>query len=106
MFIGAFAALGLVMAVIYLARATPLYTATTQVLLEVADQAPMNNSQTNFRFMDRSFIENQLAILTSDSLLRRVVIKERLAVPPPSATDAQSAQDGLHRRKPSPFRMA
>ena len=41
MFIGAFVALALVVALIYLARATPLYTASTQVLLELQrEKAP------------------------------------------------------------------
>src|SRR5690348_9033558 len=80
MFIGAVTMLALIMAVIYLLRATPLYTASTQVLLEAAEKAPTDTGGADYyRFNDRSYIENQLAILTSESLLRRVVIKERLA---------------------------
>src|SRR5262245_18517766 len=80
--------------VIHLVRATPLYTATTEVLLQ-AEKSPAlaeSGSSDYYRF-DFSFIENQLAILKSDSLLRRVVIKERLAVPPPDAKPQGIAED-------------
>jgi capsular exopolysaccharide synthesis family protein len=91
MFIGAVVALTLLMGVIYLVRAIPRYTATTQVLLERAEKAPTDTGQGDFfSFNDRSFIENQLAILASDPLLRRVVIKERLAEPPPNAKEPES----------------
>jgi exopolysaccharide transport family protein len=84
-FIASFAALGLLYAMIYLARATPLYTATNQVLLEAPAKAPTDTGPDDYnRFSDHSFIENQLAIIRSDPLLRRVVLKERLAVPPPT----------------------
>src|SRR5262245_6095137 len=79
LFISAFVALALLLAVIYLVRATPRYTATTQVLLESAERAPTETGGADFyRFSDRLYVENQLAILASDSLLRRVVTKERL----------------------------
>jgi uncharacterized protein involved in exopolysaccharide biosynthesis len=42
------------------------------------------------RFDDDSYLENQLAILGSDSMLRRVVLKEQLADPAPNA-DAKEA---------------
>jgi succinoglycan biosynthesis transport protein ExoP len=91
MFIASVTAFVFLMAVIYLVRATPLYTATTQVLLEHAEKAPTDTGSSDFyRLNDFSFIENQLAILRSDSLLRRVVIKERLAVPPPIVKEPQS----------------
>lgn len=81
MFMVAMVAFALLVAMIYLVRATPLYTSTTRVLLEF-ERAPTESGSPDYnRFDSRSFIENQLAILTSDSLLRRVVIKERLAGP-------------------------
>src|SRR5262245_2686017 len=91
-FIGAVACLALLIAVIYLVRAHPLYTATTQVLLEPQrEKAPgLDANSFDLRYDDISFVGNQLAILKSDSLLRRVAIKERLAVAPPK--DAQSGQ--------------
>ena len=77
--------------VIYLVRATPLYTASTQVLLEQREHAPGLNALVNDARIDDSelYLENQLAILRSDSLLRRVVIKEGLA--PPSTNESGAA---------------
>src|SRR5262245_21785446 len=92
MFIASITALVFLVAVIYLARATPLYTATTQVLLERAEKAPTDTSIAAdfYSFISRTFIENQLAIIKSDPLLQRVVIKERLAVSPAAAQESQS----------------
>jgi polysaccharide biosynthesis transport protein len=85
MFIGSVTALAFVIGVVHLARVTPLYTATTQVLLEPPAKVPTDTGSADYyRFSDFSFIENQLAIIRSDPLLRRVVIKERLAVLPPT----------------------
>jgi polysaccharide biosynthesis transport protein len=91
MFIASVTALGLLYGVINLVRATPLYTAATQVLLEPPQKAPSLESLADSRFDDVSFIENQLAIIRSDPLLRRVVVKERLAAPPPLPKEPQSA---------------
>jgi polysaccharide biosynthesis transport protein len=92
MFIAATVALALVMALIYLARATPLYTATTQVLLEQGQRAPgLEAVAGEGRYDQYSYVENQLAILRSDSLLRRVVNKERLAAT--QGTDDPKAAD-------------
>ncbi len=85
MFVGAVVCLSMLAGVIYLIRATPLYSATAQILLEAAEKAPTDTGGGDYyRFNDRSYIENQLVILTSDSLLRRVVVKERLAAPAPN----------------------
>jgi polysaccharide biosynthesis transport protein len=111
MFIGAVAALALVVGVVYLARATPLYTASTQVLLELQREKNPSDTSSNsdLNNYDAPVIENQLAILRSDFLLRRVVLKERLAVPPPQGTsqgnseedtkriEAKLIQDGINR---------
>jgi polysaccharide biosynthesis transport protein len=91
MFIGSVTTLVLIIAIVQLARTTPLYTATTQVLLEPPVRAPTDSGSTDYsRLDDLSFIANQLAIIRSDPLLRRVVVKERLATPPPTATEPQS----------------
>jgi capsular exopolysaccharide synthesis family protein len=97
MFIGAFAALALVVGVIQLVRATPAYTAATQVLLEY-EKAPGDTSDRYY--YDDNAIENQLAILKSDSLLRNVVIKEQLAAQPPGTLqggkeDVKKVEDQL-----------
>jgi polysaccharide biosynthesis transport protein len=90
MFIAAVTAVAFLIGVVDLVRAVPLYTASTQVLLERHEKAPgLDASVGDSRFDDDSYLENQLAILRSDSLLRRVVLKERLADPPP-VKEAQS----------------
>src|SRR5947209_1064649 len=72
-FITSVTGFALLIAVINLARTTPLYTATAQVLLERPAKAPLDSSSTEYySFNDFAFIENQLAILISEPLLRRV----------------------------------
>src|SRR5215471_18514229 len=95
MFLASLTALAFVIGLVYLARTTPLYTATAQVLLERPARAPMDTGLTDpYGFGDSSFFENQLAIIRSDPLLRRVVIKERLAETRPSAKEPQSTDAG------------
>src|SRR5262249_7355153 len=96
MFIGSVTALAFIIAVVHLARVTPLYTATAQVLLERPEKAPTDTSPRDYYgFNDFSFIDNQLAIIRSDPLLRTVLVKERLAEPrltnePQSTTSKES----------------
>src|SRR6266849_9485009 len=92
-FISAVTALALVIAVVNLARTTPLYTSTAQVLLDPRrEKVPGQDATlTEFQFYDASAMETQFAIIRSDSLLRRVVIKEQL-VPPPPAREQSSPQ--------------
>jgi polysaccharide biosynthesis transport protein len=91
MFIASLTAFAFLIGVIYLARATPLYTASTQVLLEQGERPPGLDGVVNEGGVNSySYVENQLAILQSDSLLRRVVVKERLAVSPPAAKEPQN----------------
>src|SRR6516225_5940510 len=91
LFIASVTAVALVIGVVNLVRAVPLYTASTQVLLERHERAPgLDAGASDSRFDDGSYLENQLAILGSDSLLRRVVLKERLSDPPPIANESQS----------------
>src|SRR5262249_43728266 len=93
MFIVSVTACVFLTSVFHLVRATPLYTATTQVLLQAEKSpAPTESGSSNYQ-IDFSFIENQLAILKSDSLLQRVVIKERLAAPLLGANESQSADE-------------
>ena len=73
-------ALSFLVAVVHLVSAKPRYTATTQVLLEQRERVPAGDVVLNEGRVDTfGYVDNQLAILQSDSLLRRVVIKERLA---------------------------
>src|SRR5262249_40881554 len=94
---------------------TPIYTATAQILLNPQSERGADPYAALFALYDSSNLENQLTIITSDSLLRRVVIKERLAPPPPAAantpqntsqnppdenatsTDARQVQDAVNR---------
>src|SRR5215510_11975216 len=93
MFIASVTALVFVIAVVYLARTTPLYTATAQVLLERPARVPTDTSSSDYSgYGDYSIIENQLAIIRSDPLLRRVVVKERLAEPRPAAKEPQDTE--------------
>jgi capsular exopolysaccharide synthesis family protein len=93
MFIGAVVVLALLMAMLYLIRAIPRYTAATQVLLVQQEKAPgLDSAGSDGGFDPFSFMENQLAILRSDALLRRVVIKERL-VPEQSQVTAGGKSD-------------
>ena len=99
--IGAIAALALVVGFIYLARATPLYTASTQVLLELQREKAPGDTSPDSNILDYvSAIENQLAILKSDSLLRRVAIKHLVALSSPtkdSPQEEQLVQEGISR---------
>jgi polysaccharide biosynthesis transport protein len=90
MFIASVTAFAFLLAVIYLVGAIPLYTATTQVLLQPRENAPSLNAVVDDALSrDYSYVDNQLAILRSDSLLRRVVIKEKLA--PPTTKESQAS---------------
>jgi capsular exopolysaccharide synthesis family protein len=100
MFISAVTGVAFIVGVINLMRATPLYTADTQVLLEIKrEKAPGDTSYDPV--YDDAAIENQLAVLRSDSLLKRVVLKERLAeAPPPKPQDAsQLTEEDAKKRE-------
>src|SRR5262249_32268640 len=92
-FIASVTAFALLVGVVYLVWATPLYTATTQVLLVQNEKAPALDAVGNERGMSFDYYaENQLAVLRSDSLLRRVTIKE-LVPPSKSRATVQSTED-------------
>jgi polysaccharide biosynthesis transport protein len=93
MFIAAVVVLALLVGLIYLARATPLYTATAEVLLDPRREksAGADSILTDLQY-DFSAMESQLTIIRSDPLLQRVAIKERLVSPPTTAKE-QGATD-------------
>jgi polysaccharide biosynthesis transport protein len=94
MFIVSVTALILLIGAIYLMRATPLYTASTQVLLEHHERAPgLDAAGNDFRVDDPSYVDDQLAILQSDSLLRRVAIKELAPIPKETEGLSQNKDD-------------
>jgi succinoglycan biosynthesis transport protein ExoP len=73
-----------------LARATPLYTATAQVLLDTRKEKAIgeDNILTDLA-LNNSSVESQIAIMKSDALLRRVVEREHFVSAPPSARPAE-----------------
>ena len=92
-FIGSVTALAFLVGVIDLLRATPLYTASTEVLLEPREKPPgLDAVAGNGSINMYSYVDDQLAILRSDSLLRRVAIKEGFV--PPSTKERQTATQG------------
>jgi uncharacterized protein involved in exopolysaccharide biosynthesis/Mrp family chromosome partitioning ATPase len=69
--------------ILFLALTTPLYTATTQVLIDPRDRRVLQTEVTPTAFgNDAALVESQVRIITSDAVLRRVVISERLADDP------------------------
>ena len=98
MFIGAIVALSLLVAIVYLARATPVYTATAQILLDPQQEKGTagGGDLVPSQIYNYATMESQLSIINSDPLLRRVVVKEQLAAPPqtdtPQSEDEKSAQ--------------
>ena len=98
MFIGAIVALSLLVAIVYLARATPMYTATAQILLDPQQEKGTagGGDLVPSQIYNYATMESQLSIINSDPLLRRVVIKEQLAASPqtdtPQSEDEKSAQ--------------
>lgn len=82
-FIGGVTALILLMGAIYIARQTPLYTASTQLLLDPRkEKAAGQDTILSDAILDLPAIESQMAIIRSSSLLRRVVEKEHLVNDP------------------------
>ena len=69
----------LVIGIISLLRQTPLYTATSQVLLDPQrEKAPGTEAILSDAGLDFAVVESQMAIIRSSVFLRRVVDKERL----------------------------
>ncbi len=97
LFIACVAGLALLAGLIWLARAVPLYTSTAQVMLDpMTERAPVqSSSQPNVMFFDPAMMENQISLIRSDGLLRRVVEKNRLHVAPPSAASPASMWAGM-----------
>src|SRR5262249_42924501 len=89
-FITSVTVFALLVGIIYLLRATPLYTSTTQVLLEQTQKAPGLDTMATDGRDSFSYLDNQLAILRSDPLLRRVAIKE---LAPVQTRDSQVAAE-------------
>lgn len=95
-FIASITALVLVIGITMLMRVTPLYTATTQILLEQQrEKAPGAEAILATANPDAAMLEDEMAILRSTVFLRRVVEREHLVADskPPSNGDSQSSVD-------------
>ncbi len=98
-FVAASGSVALLIGLLWLASAVPLFTSTAQVMLDpMTERAPVQSpSQTNVFFLDPAMIENQISLIRSDGLLRRVVEKQKLhaAVAAPSEPPPPSAFERL-----------
>ncbi|MBP0581188.1 polysaccharide biosynthesis tyrosine autokinase [Labrys sp. LIt4] len=78
-FILAWTILAALLGAIYIARQTPLYTATTQLLLDPRkEKAAGPDSIYTDTALDLSVVESEIAVMRSTVLLKRVVLKEAL----------------------------
>ncbi|ARN79961.1 polysaccharide biosynthesis tyrosine autokinase [Methylocystis bryophila] len=81
--IGGMVALFVFLAALYLARVTPLYTATAQLLLDQRkERAAGADVFMSDAMLDQQMVENQMMIIRSTTLLRRVVDKLQLTRDP------------------------
>jgi len=86
-FIFAVTVLALVVGAVFLLQVTPLYTATTQILIDLQAQRPPGGGAPVADINpDVATLENQMAIIGSTAFLRRVVEKENLAPEPALAS--------------------
>lgn len=79
------AAIPIVLALIYCAFATPLYTASTQILIDPRDRRILNNEVTPEGLAPDggvAVVESQSLVITSDTVLRRAIVRERLDLDP------------------------
>src|SRR2546430_3125774 len=79
------AAIPVVLALAYSFLTTPLYTASTQILIDPRDRRIINN-EVNPEALAAdggvAVVESQLLVITSDMVLRRVITREHLDVDP------------------------
>ena len=72
-------AIAIILGALNLSRQTPLYTASAQMLLEPNKTKPVSQDAVqNDMPLDLATLESQIAVIKSTSLLRRVVLKEKL----------------------------
>ena len=71
-------ALALVVAQAWLAMQTPLYSASTQIIFDPTNEKLASGDGSSVMTLDSLTLDNQIAIVKSTALLRRVVEKERL----------------------------
>ena len=88
LFIAVVTAVVLAIGTVYLLRQTPLYTATTQVLLDSQKTRIPGSENSGYDYSyyyDLAMVENQMAVIRSTVLLRRVVERAHLAAKPADA---------------------
>ena len=89
--IGGVVALFVFLCALYLARATPVYTATAQLLLDPRkERAAGQDVFMTDSMLDQMVVENQMMIIKSTALLRRVVEKMQLNRDPEFGGDASA----------------
>src|ERR1700736_1026841 len=79
------AALFLLLALAYGLLATPLYTASTQILIDPRDRNIVSNDVNPGALAPDggvAIVESQLLVVTSDTVLRRVIAREQLTADP------------------------
>jgi len=92
-FIAAVTAVALLIGVVSLLRQTPLYTATSQVLLDrQREKVPGAEAILTDVNLDFAMVESQMAIIRSSMFLRRVVDKEQLVSDPEFGTRRAAPQ--------------
>ena len=101
-FIASVVAASLLIGTISLLRQTPLYTATSQVLLEPqSEKVPGPAALRADTNLDLAMIESQMAIIRSTVFLRRVVEKERLVSDPEFGSSGSSGPSILATVRPA-----
>src|SRR3954467_15092600 len=79
------AAVPILLALVYDIFATPLYTASTQILIDPRDRRIVSNEVTPEALAADggvAVVESQQLVITSDTVLRRAIVRERLAADP------------------------
>ena len=101
------AALGLLGGFVFLSTVTPLFTASTQILLDPqSDRAPVQGpNATVITAIDPAALDNQIAVIRSDGLLARVVQRKNLA-PRVDVPAAAASEAGEPQRAPDPAAVA
>lgn len=79
------AAVPVVLALLYGLLATPLYTSSVQILIDPRDRRIVSNEVTPETLAADggvAVVESQLLVITSDTVLRRAIVRERLDADP------------------------
>src|ERR1700733_6163637 len=93
-FIVAITGLTLIVGTVFLLQITPLYTASSQVLVDrQKENVPSGGALVSDLNPDVALIENQMAIIRSTAFLRRVVKNDDLAASAPQLPEGVSSQN-------------